>query len=304
MSCTVCDHPPDLEPPASPQIAPEVSPHSHAVGVLLAGSEATEYTELLLAIARASHNEGLSVTVAGVDPQEGAGAYEAPLRRFAKLGVDGLVVVSPMEGSADALSDLISGTPTLVTGINPADWPSFTTVVLDDFQGGYQAAAHLISLGHREFAHVSGDQRSFRARERQRGWLAGLQDAEIGPGTLIEGGWTADGGNRAGSELLRNRLPTAVFAANDQLALGLISALNDGGISVPRAVSVVGFGGQEGSAFFRPPLTTIRPDQDLLGQTCIDTLKDLMLGGDRADRLVPAALVARSSTTRPRRNGK
>jgi DNA-binding LacI/PurR family transcriptional regulator len=103
------------------------------------------------------------------------------------------------------------------------------------------ATEHLISLGHVEILHVAGPQDWIEAESRMQGYLRALSDADLPTRPPILGDWTADFGYRAAVELSRRLDFTAVFAANDAMALGMIHGFRDLGIDVPRQVSVVGF---------------------------------------------------------------
>jgi DNA-binding LacI/PurR family transcriptional regulator len=116
----------------------------------------------------------------------------------------------------------------------------------------------------------------------------------------VLGDWTARSGYEAGRALLTGEAPTAVFAANDQLALGLLRAFAEGGLRVPEDVSVVGFDDVDGSAYFHPPLTTVRQDFDALGQRCLALVVGLLEGAAPPDELLEPHLVVRGSTGRPR----
>src|SRR5690606_20631549 len=114
--------------------------------------------------------------------------------------------------------------------------------------------------------------------------------------------WSADDGYRVGRRLVDEGLPTAVFTANDQLALGLMRAFAEAGVRVPGDVSVVGFDDVDGSAHFYPPLTTVRQEFAALGRRCVQILLGA-IAGDRPDaELIEPRLVVRSSTAGPRAN--
>ena len=139
------------------------------------------------------------------------------------------------------------------------------------------------------------------AAARARGWADALRGAGAVPGRPLVGDWTAAGGYAAGSRLAADRHVTAVFAANDQTALGVIRALHDHGRRVPRDVSVVGFDDTPESGYFVPALTTIRQDFGEVGRRCVDLLRSVVDGGvSERHVVVPAELVVRESTA-PRR---
>ena len=116
---------------------------------------------------------------------------------------------------------------------------------------------------------------------------------------LIDGDWSAARGYAVGRQLLHEGLPGSVFAANDQLALGLLHAFAEGGVRVPHDVSVVGFDDVDGSAHFFPPLTTVRQDFAALGERCLGLLLAAIQGEDLAPDLIAPRLVVRASSGPP-----
>ncbi|MCC2031637.1 LacI family DNA-binding transcriptional regulator [Microbacterium allomyrinae] len=172
--------------------------------------------------------------------------------------------------------------------------------VQSDHAGGARAATdHLLALGHRAILHLAGPIGSFAAEERERGWREALVGARLPAPEPLRGDWTAASGHRA-LLALADRHVTAVFAANDQMALGAIRALTDAGHDVPGAVSVVGFDDIADAADYRPPLTTVRQDFDRLGELAVATLVAGIEDGDPGFELVPTTLVVRASTAVPR----
>ena len=137
-----------------------------------------------------------------------------------------------------------------------------------------------------------------------RGFLEEMSASDIATTAPVLGDWTAEFGYYAGRELLQVRDFTAIFSSNDQMALGLIHAIRDEGLDVPRDISVVGFDDIPEAAHFWPPLTTIRQDFAELGRRCVD----LLLGPADGASGVPAAvimpeLIVRASTASPPRWG-
>jgi DNA-binding LacI/PurR family transcriptional regulator len=175
------------------------------------------------------------------------------------------------------------------------------TVGVDQVTGARMATEHLLQLGHREIVHVSGPQDWTEARARVEGWRAAMRDAGLRPAEPIPGDWTSRSGYAAGRAV--GDLPdvTAVFAANDQMAIGVLRALHECGRSVPDDVSVVGFDDVPEAEFLIPPLTTVRQDFPAVGRRAIDVIRKAING----DELTPSPLlnpdlVLRSSTGRRR----
>jgi DNA-binding LacI/PurR family transcriptional regulator len=174
--------------------------------------------------------------------------------------------------------------------------------------GARLAVQHLVDLGHTAIAHVSGPPDWIDAAARIEGWRQTLLEAGLPATSLIRGDWSAESGYRAGLELAGGRAATALFAANDQMALGALRAFAEAGLRVPEDISVVGYDDQPEAAYFVPPLTTINQGFKELGGRCIQMLLSEMdtgfsVGGRRssAASVVNPALIVRSSTAGPLR---
>ena len=171
------------------------------------------------------------------------------------------------------------------------------TLSVDQMAGARLATKHLINLGHRQIYHIAGPQDWIEAEARMRGFLAEMSASDIPTTAPILGDWTAEFGYYAGRELLQVPDFTAIFSSNDQMALGLIHAIRDEGLDVPRDISIVGFDDIPEAAHFWPPLTTVRQDFAELGRRCVE-----LLLGPTGDGSEPAAatitpeLVVRGST--------
>jgi DNA-binding LacI/PurR family transcriptional regulator len=172
----------------------------------------------------------------------------------------------------------------------------------DQAGGSRLATEHLLGLGHRTVWHLAGPRESASAADRTRGWADTLRAAGIDPPPVLVGDWSAESGYRQGTVLAERDDVTAVFAANDQMALGLIQALHRAGRSVPGELSVVGFDDMPDAAYFWPPLTTVTQDFSEIGRNAIGLLLDRIEdrdGGAGGERLIPTRLVVRQSTAAP-----
>ena len=172
------------------------------------------------------------------------------------------------------------------------------TASFNQVEGGRSATRHLLSRGHPTVWHVAGPVDDWDdARDRLIGWQSALADAGAAEPKVLQGDWSAASGWRAGVELARNPEVTAVFAANDQMALGLMLAVKQAGRRVPEDVSVVGFDDMPEAEFFDPPLTTIRQDFEELGRRSMQLLlRALETGSTTSTVPVMPAFVGRLST--------
>ena len=139
-------------------------------------------------------------------------------------------------------------------------------------EGARSATAHLLELGHRTVWHLSGPQDSFSARRRAASWHRTLKAAGADIPPVVYGDWSAESGYRVGLQLAARPGLTAVFAANDQMALGLMRALHEAGRRVPQDVSVVGYDDVAEAGYFRPPLTTVHQHFEEVGRRCVALL--------------------------------
>lgn len=197
---------------------------------------------------------------------------------------------------------LESGVPALVVGRPAASYP-LPAVGADERAATRAAVQHLIELGHRRIGHVAGVPGYIHTSARQAAWRDALRAAGLPPGPVPAGGFSAAGGARATRELLAARpAPTAIFYANDLMALAGMSTAAELGISVPRQLSVVGFDDVELAAHASPPLTTIRRETQEWGRRCASALLGLIDGESIPHRAtLPAHLVLRDSTAAARR---
>jgi DNA-binding LacI/PurR family transcriptional regulator len=217
------------------------------------------------------------------------------LDRLRASHVQGVIVIAPVKRVIEAVTRLDGDMPLVVVGGDPA--MGTPTVTIDQMEGARLATRHLLDLGHRTVHHVTGPQSWVDATARMRGWSEVLRTYPTHRGNAVAGDWGAGKGYQAGTLLARDPAVTAIFAANDQTALGVIRGLHDAGRRVPEDVSVVGFDDTPESAYFLPPLTTIRQDFGEVGRSSVGLLLALADGAATERHVViPAALVVRAST--------
>jgi DNA-binding LacI/PurR family transcriptional regulator len=277
-----------------------VTRRTGTIGVVTSGSALFGPTSTLIAIENAARDAGRFVSVATV-AQWGAEAMRRALEHFLDQGVDGVVVVAGHDDAVDAVRRFPSPVPVVMVGPSPLPEAGPRTVAVDQYAGARAAVRHLLDLGHGHVTHVAGPAHWLDARRRVSGWRDELRAAGVDPGPVVAADWSADSGYAAGRRLVAGgSLPTAVFAANDQLALGLLHAFAEAHVRVPDVVSVVGFDDVDGAAHFVPPLTTVRQDFRELGESCLRMLLDLIDGGDPHADTVRPRLVVRESSGPPR----
>ncbi len=249
----------------------------------------------LEAIATSAARHGYAVTllpVAVPTQDEVNGAFS----RLGELAVDAVIVIMEIHLLDAATVSLPPGVQVVVADSDAGD--RYTVVDTDQAGGARDAVRHLLDLGHETVWHLAGPEDSFAAQRRANAWRDALTEAGVTPPPLVRGDWSAESGYRAGLSLADHPDCTAVFAANDQMALGLLRALHERGRRVPDDVSVIGFDDLPESASFLPPLTTIHQDFAEVGRLCVEGIITKIRHGDttHGTTLVPTRLVVREST--------
>ncbi|OFI37530.1 LacI family transcriptional regulator [Arthrobacter sp. SW1] len=275
-----------------------VTRRSQVIGVLGAGMGQYGPAHTLLGVQHAARGHGYSVSVANLSSVTPAGIRDA-LEHFMVQSVDGIVVIAPHQAMLASLRGLAGSTPLVAVGFSAGE--RLSTAAVDQRAGAALVVQHLLDLGHRTIAHVSGPPDWIDAAARVDGWRRTLEQAGLQGAPLLEGDWSAGSGYRAGLALAVEGTATAVFAANDQMALGALRAFKEAGLRVPEDISVAGFDDQPEAAYVIPPLTTVKHDFELLGARCLRMLLSDMEHGPsgRASVIMPE-LVVRGSTAAAR----
>ncbi|GAA3150262.1 LacI family DNA-binding transcriptional regulator [Nonomuraea salmonea] len=272
----------------------------NTIGVILFNLSTIGNSRTVEAIATHAAAEGYAITLIPIDVPTQDNVLGA-FTRMGELAVDAVIVIIEVH-----LLD--AGTVTLPPGVHAVVVDSdagdrYSVVDTDQAEGARSAVRHLLGLGHRTVWHVTGPQTSFAAQRRAQAWRLALEEAGRPVPPPLHGDWSAESGYAAGLELAGEPDCTAVFVANDQMALGVLRALHERGRAVPGDVSVVGFDDIPDSACFVPPLTTVHQDFAEVGRRCVElVLRRIREGGTTPSGtdLVPTRLVVRSSTAPPR----
>ena len=281
-----------------------VTSRSGTIGVAMLGSALFGPASTLLSVETAARRAGYFVSMVSLRETD-IESVSASFEHFMDQAVEGIIVIAPQINVLEAAQAVAVNVPLVVIA---SDLPKRLVVGLhrvsvDQYAGARIAVRHLAELGHRNIAHLAGPGDWFDARARVRGWRAELSKHQLPTTEVLRGDWSAESGYHIGHTLLDQHLPDAVFAANDQMALGLIRALTEAGVTVPQDLSVVGFDDVEGAAYFNPPLTTIRQDFETLGERCMDLLVRVLTANDPPTPrpITPQLIIRRSTTERPHR---
>lgn len=245
------------------------SGRTRAIGVVTADSAGFGPASLLVATERAVRDAGYAFRVASVLKADPEGVPEA-VELLLEQGVDGLLVLELVdEGPVRVRVDV----PALFLGGPPTFAASRALSVSTGAEALARAATeHLLDLGHPTVHHLSGPQEWFAARDRLAGWRAALtaRGARVPP--VVEGDWSAASGYAMGRRLAADPEITAIFAAGDVMAIGLLRALAEAGRRVPDDVSVVGFDDNPVTGYVTPPLTTVRQPFDAAAREAVALL--------------------------------
>jgi DNA-binding LacI/PurR family transcriptional regulator len=290
-----------------------VTRRSRTIGLITTGGPDYGPSSTALGFNEAARDARYAVSMASMlesDPASLRQAVDLLLRQ----NVEAIVLIAAHRGALDAVRGIELGVPLVAVESTHRD--GFHRVSIDQYQGARILVDHLVGLGHRRIAHLAGPADSVDALERVRGWRDALSEHGLVAREPLVGDWTPASGFRLGRELVADLgvgddddgrsgerfggLFTAVFAANDQMALGVIHALSERGLRVPGDVSVVGFDDIPEAEHFAPPLTTMRQDFPELGRTIMSTLLEVLSDADSVGvvRSVPQ-LIVRESTAAP-----
>lgn len=270
-----------------------------SLGVVALGTAGYGTASLLVHIEQAVRDAGYALRVINTpdgDPEGIAGALESLLEQ----GVDGVVVSEPIvKGEVPLRVDV----PVLFLGAPPSFTATRTlTVSVGARELARVATEHLLDLGHETVHHLAGPRQWYATKDRIEGWQAALAARGAHEPPLLNGDWSAASGYGAGRALAADPAVTAVFAAGDEMAIGLIHALREAGRRVPEDISVVGFDGNPVFAYVSPPLTTVRQPFEAAAREGIRLLVHAIEKPDAEPPQVgepPVELVVRGSTAPP-----
>jgi DNA-binding LacI/PurR family transcriptional regulator len=274
-----------------------VTRRSRTIGVLACETGQFGPANTLLGVEQAGREAGYFVSIANLREVTDDSVNDA-IAHFRNQSVDGIVILVPHPDVLAALRDVSFPVPIVAVGAGTGN--QLTGASLNQRLGARLAVDHLIGLGHRRIAHISGPPHWIDAAERIKGWQESLAHAGLGADILLQGGWDAASGYRAGLDLIKQHTVTAVFVANDQMAVGVLRAVQEAGLHVPGDISVVGYDDQPEAEFFMPPLTTIKQDFEELGRRCMEAVLQQLDGdGGIGDQIVNPRLVIRATTAAP-----
>jgi LacI family transcriptional regulator len=274
-----------------------ITNRTNTIGVLLPDLHGEFFSEVIRGIDQTArrHDYHVLVSSSHADQRD----IEAVLRSM-RGRVDGLILMVPDLQVASAVSLLPESFPLVL--VNCSDESQLHDAIsVANFEGAHAMVRHLITLGHERIAMITGADRNFDAAERLRGFRTALGKAglELEDDLVLAGDFSETSGFDAGAELARRTSrPSAVFAANDAMAIGALSAFREAGLDVPGDIAVVGFDDIPMARYVDPPLSSVHVDISALGECAtLRLLEALEQPEDHEVRreIMPTTLVVRRS---------
>ncbi|HEU5218237.1 MAG TPA: LacI family DNA-binding transcriptional regulator [Gemmatimonadales bacterium] len=270
---------------------------THTIGVLLPDHYGEFFSEVIRGLDQTAQAAGYHCLLSSA--RDGGPTLEAALRSM-RGRVDGLVLMSPEFTGDLSKRALPDGFPVVLLNCPPTDAPHDSLTVAN-YEGAHAMVRHLAGLGHQRIAIIKGAEGNFDAAERLRGYRAALREAGLpfAPELAVSGNFSEAAGDAGARALLRLAdRPTAIFAANDGMAIGALHALRDNGLRIPQDISIGGFDDIPMARYIEPALTSVHVDISALGERAAARLfSALERRGDRTfgRETLPTTLVVRRS---------
>lgn len=265
------------------------------IGVATANLALHAPSQIVAAIKSRADQSGASVVIAMVE-RSGVDACKAAIHNLLAQRVTGVIINYPLdENDAIAVAAACGVVPVLFLDVS--EQSPINSIIFSHDDGARLGVEHLVQHGHQRIALLAGPHASVSARLRLAGWHKYLVRHQLQPVAEREGDWSAISGFQQTQQLLNEgNIPTAMLVANDQMALGAMRAISEFGLRVGSDISVIGYDDTEDSSCYIPPLTTIKQDFPLLGQTSVDRLLQLTRGESATgNQLLPVELVTRKT---------
>jgi len=269
---------------------------TNAIGVLLPELHGEFFSEIIRGIDRAARREKLQILISS-SHADAEGMLAAA--RSMRGRVDGLIVMAPEDEASATLDQIQVRFPMVVLNSRHRE-PGGYAISVANLEGACLVARHVLAAGHRHVAILKGPSNNFDAEERLRGYRKALREIRTHKIEVdyLDGDFREESGVEAAATILGQAdRPTAIFAANDYMAIGLLGAFRAAGIQVPEEIVVTGFDDIAISQYVTPPLTTVRVDACDMGDQAVRLLVDATRSGVPAPETItlPATLVIRKS---------
>lgn len=278
-----------------------ITNRTNTLGVLLPDLHGEFFSELIHGIDLTARKSGYHI-LASIS-WEGRTEIEEAMRAM-RGRVDGILLMSP-DVHADTLLNVPANLPVVLL-CSSYRGDEIDSVIIQNFQGARAMVAHLIAIGHRRIAIIKGSAGNYDSAERLRGYRTALRDAGISPLPELEreGDFTQASGYAVAQELLALApRPTAVFAANDSMAIGALSAFRQSGVRVPEDMAVAGFDDIPLARYMDPPLSSVRVHISELGAKAVEVLLHAIKHKNdhvrRREKMATELVIRRSSGGEP-----
>lgn len=274
-----------------------VTNRSDTIAIISFGTTFYGPGQMLSNITQQAKKRGYRVSPSAVE-QLGREDVKAALDNLHEHLIDGIIIIAPIISDfTREIHELVGSIPFIQIDTKPQ--PGQASVGIDQGYGSKLAVEHLIRLGHRKIAEITGPMNWYDAIMRHQSWENTMKQHDLPHHMVVEGRWTAQSGYEGVQSLLNKGTDfSGLVVANDQMALGAMAALNEHGCRIPEDVSVVGFDDIPESAFFLPALTTVHQNFSALGEQSVEYLVSLIKHPQMPvhQRVLYPELVVRKST--------
>lgn len=279
-----------------------VTGRSKTLGVVTLDTTLYGPASTLFGVEQAARAAGYNITIVSLRSPDRTSIGEA-VERLHSQGAEGIIVLAPHVAATRTMRKLPASVP--LVSIEGGRGLTTSVVLVDNLGGAETATRHLLDLGHETVWHIAGPPDWPSARAREEGWRTALKAARAPIPAPLIGDWSPGSGYRLGQQLARDTGCTAVFVANDQMALGLLRACTTAGRQVPHDISVVGFDDVPEARYLSPPLTTVRQNFSELSRRSLHLLLEQMdaTAHTSSPAVVPVEFVVRESTAPKRARG-
>jgi LacI family transcriptional regulator len=273
-------------------------------GLVIPATTNPIYARIVFAIEERAHELGYDLILAQTFNQPER--EDACLRRLLSRRVDGLFItpVYRFEAEARIYQEIVTrNIPTVLLGAPAPFCKNFLAIEIEELVASYNVTKHLLGLGHKKIAYLTGPPAAPWAHERFEGYRRALREAgiEVDDKLVFQSGNTIEDGTRAALQMLNEGVhPTAIQAVSDLVAIGCADTLMQQGVKIPDDISVAGFGNVLAAEYFRVPLTTVRQPKYRLGLAAIETMMKLIRGEKFTLKRLAAELEVRKSTAPPK----
>ncbi len=270
---------------------------SYALGLIVAPLKVTYFARLVDSVEVAASDFSYHTIVVQLQKGSSAKKQKEELEFLLQRQIDGLIVATVVDPEVSEY--LLSESIPVISTEDPIK--GFSWIGSADLQGAYEAVSHLIRLGHKKIAHLAGNYPlSYTSKQRLEGYKHALTDAGIdfSQELIVHEGWTQEDGYSGVLKLLDNGIKfSAIFAANDYVAVGAMLALYEKGIKIPDDVSIIGFAGDSLGQWSIPPLSTVYQPIEEVGREAVELiLKQCNSGRKKQVKIsYPTKLILRSS---------